>query len=222
MKYVAFLRGINLGKRQIKMNDLQKVFIDLGFSSVKTLIASGNVLFETQEENEEKLRETLEKRKPRKKQYKEGEEFLFLGKKYALKLHDGIKIGFKEDKLYFPRASLFRAEKEITNWYIQQAKLFIAKRVKFHADKMDAAYADLLFSDTKSKWGTCFPDNSLQFNWRLIMTPIMVLDYVVIHELIHTTEKNHGNSFWRKVRLYTPAYKQHRKWLNDNAHLLQL
>lgn len=170
----------------------------------------------------EKCLTTLEKRKPVKKQYKEGEEFLFLGKKYALKLHDGIKIGFKDDNLYFPRASLFRAEKEITNWYIQQAKLFIAKRVKFHADKMDAEYADLLFSDTKSKWGTCFPDNSLQFNWRLIMTPIMVLDYVVIHELTHTTEKNHGNSFWRKVRLYTPAYKQHRKWLNDNAHLLQL
>lgn len=170
----------------------------------------------------EKCLTILEKRKPLKRNYTEGEKFLFLGKSYPLHFHDGIKIGFKDDKLYFPKASVFRAKKEMTNWYMQQAKLFITKRVKHHAEKMDAEYSNLVFSDTKSKWGTCFPDNSLQFNWRLIMTPVMVLDYVVIHELTHTTEKNHGTSFWSKVRQYTPAYKQHRKWLNDNAHLLSL
>lgn len=170
----------------------------------------------------EKTYAKISQKKAVKKQYVEGEEFLFLGKTYKLKLYDGIKIGFRDNYLYFPKASLFRAEKELTMWYLQQANILITKRVNFHAKKMDAEYEDLLFSDTKSKWGTCFPDNSLQFNWRLIMTPLMVLDYVVIHELTHTTEKNHGDAFWRKVRLYTPAYKQHRKWLSDNAHLLQV
>jgi len=60
MQYIAFLRGINLGKRQVKMGDLQKIFVDLGFTEVKTLIATGNVIFETDEQNEEVLRVKLE------------------------------------------------------------------------------------------------------------------------------------------------------------------
>ena len=170
----------------------------------------------------EKAYAKMQKRKPVKKTYIDEEEFLFLGKLYKLKYYSGIKIGFKDNNLYFPTASKFRAEKELTKWYIDQASKFIAKRVQHHAEKMNAEFGDLRFSDTSSKWGTCFPDNSLQFNWRLIMTPLMVLDYVVIHELAHTTEKNHGPSFWRKVRLFTPAYRQHRKWLTENAHLLQV
>lgn len=170
----------------------------------------------------EKTLAKVQQRKPQKKTYNAGETFLFLGKTYTFKLSDGIEIFLTDTELLFPRVSLFRAEKELTNWYIRQAKDIIGKRVAFHAQKMQAQYKSLLFSDTHSKWGTCFPDNSLQFSWRLVMTPLMVLDYVVIHELTHTTEKNHGDAFWRRVRLFTPAYKQHRKWLNDHAHLLAL
>lgn len=159
-------------------------------------------------------------RMPQKKMYQEGEIFYFLGKPYSLVYTDELVIHLTEDKLLLPKVMLFRAQKELTNWYLHQAKETISKRVAFHAEKMQTAYTKLLFSDTKSKWGTCFPDNSLQFNWRLIMAPLIVLDYVVIHELAHTTEKNHGDVFWRKVRLYTPAYRQHRKWLEENAQLL--
>lgn len=175
------------------------------------------------EEKEEWLRKNftaIKKRTPQKKTYQEGESFYFLGKHYVLKYTDGIEIKLLDQALLLPKVMLFRAQKELTNWYLHQAKETISKRVAFHAEKMQAEYKDLLFSDTKSKWGTCFPDNSLQFNWRLIMAPLMVLDYVVIHELAHTTEKNHGDGFWRKVRLYTPAYRQHRKWLEENAQLL--
>lgn len=164
--------------------------------------------------------EKLEARKPAQKKYVEGEEFLFLGKTYHLKLHSGTHIVLRDNFLLLPKASLFRAQKELAAWYMQQAREVISSRVELHAKEMKATYTGLLFSDTKSKWGTCFADNFLQFNFRLIMTPLMVLDYVVIHELTHTTEKNHSDAFWRKVRLYTPAYKQHRKWLNDNAQLL--
>lgn len=162
----------------------------------------------------------IEERKPVKKLYKEGEMFLFLGKQYPLKFTDTIYVQLKNNALYLPKASIFRAQKELNAWYLKQAKEIITKRLAFHAKRMHTQYKDLLFSDTKSKWGTCFPDNSLQFNFRLVMAPLMVLDYVVIHELAHTTEKGHGNAFWRRVRLFTPAYKQHRKWLEEHAHLL--
>ena len=168
----------------------------------------------------EKSLEKVHKRIPKKRSYKEGEEFLFLGKDYKLKFYNGLKIVPKTGVLYFPKALEFRIQKELHNWYIDQAKDIITKRVVYHAQKMNATYKDIFFSDPSSKWGTCFADNRLQFNWRLVMTPLMVLDYVVIHELTHTTEKHHQDSFWRRVRQFTPAYRQHRKWLEENAGLL--
>lgn len=170
----------------------------------------------------EKTLEKVQKRIPAKKNYREGETFLFLGQEYQLKFYNGIHIVAKNGILYFPKALAFRMQKELHKWYRDQAKDIITKRVMYHAEKMHATYKDIFFSDTSSKWGTCFADNRLQFNWRLVMTPLMVLDYVVIHELTHTTEKHHQDSFWRRVRLFTPAYRQHRKWLEQNAHVLQV
>lgn len=160
-------------------------------------------------------------RLPVKKTYTEGETFLFLGVPHALTFYLGAEIIAKEGKLFFPKGAVFRMQKELESFLKKQAADIITKRVQVHAQKMQATYTDIFFSDTSSKWGTCFADNTLQFNWRLIMAPILVIDYVVIHELTHTTEKHHRESFWRRVRLFTPAYKQHRKWLADNAHLLQ-
>ncbi|MCX6782691.1 MAG: SprT family zinc-dependent metalloprotease [Candidatus Levybacteria bacterium] len=154
------------------------------------------------------------------KQYIEGEEFMYLGNKYIFQFIDTDKIFITDNKLFFPKILLFRAEKEIKNWYIRLAKDKITERLDHKAKEMGMQYKSILFSDTQSKWGTCWPDNALQFNWRLIMAPLMVLDYVVIHELAHTKEKNHSNKFWSIVSIYTPAWKQHRKWLNNNSYLL--
>lgn len=176
-------------------------------------------------EKEEWIQKSLTKITQRKrphKTYKEGESFFYLGKEYILRFTDAIHIVFQDDTVLFPKALLFRAQKELTAWYTTQAKKLITERVAYHAEKMHVKHNGLLFSDTKSKWGTCFHDNSLQFNWRLIMTPIMVIDYVIIHELSHITHKNHSDAFWRRVRQFTPAYRQHRKWLNDHAHLLEI
>ncbi len=153
------------------------------------------------------------------RKYGEGEEFLYLGKPYKLRLGNFKEIAITHE-LQFPVGLQFRAQKELTNWYVRQAREKISQRVAYHSAQMQTSYKSIFFSDTSSKWGTCTPDNRLQFNWRLIMAPLMVLDYVVIHELAHTTEKNHSRDFWNIVRRYTPAYRQHREWLNKNATLL--
>ena len=162
----------------------------------------------------------VNKIKNTKKNYKEGETFLFLGKEYSLHLGNYSEIFLDNNNLNFPKVLFFRIEKELRSWYIKNAKEKINQRLKLHAVKMNRNYTEVFFSDTKSKWGTCFHDNSLQFNWRLIMAPIVVIDYVIIHELTHTKEKNHSIKFWNNVKLFTPAYKQHRKWLKDNGRTL--
>lgn len=169
-----------------------------------------------------KALQKVEGRKPKQRTYQEGEEFLFLGDVYKLHIGDFKEISAKGGFLNFPDFMVFRIKKELTNWYINQAKKLITQRLDYVSKQMNAKYKSIRFSDTSSKWGSCAPDNSLQFNWRLIMAPITVINYVVVHELTHTTEKNHKIGFWKKVRLYTPAYKQHRKWLDKNKHLLNL
>lgn len=178
-----------------------------------------NQFIDSRREWIEKHVEKMQARKVKKKQYKDGEEFLYLGNVYTLHLGNYKEISVT-DKLQFPKFLEFRIEKELRSWYIKQAKEKIAERLRYRSKLMDTEYNDLIFSDTISKWGTCFPDNSLQFNWRLIMAPLIVLDYVVIHELAHTTEKNHGPRFWKIVGHYAPLYKQWRKWLNNHSHLL--
>ena len=158
--------------------------------------------------------------KIKKRTYQEGETFLFLGTPHVLTFCNGIEILAKNGQLLFPKALVFRIKKELESWLVNQAKEIIGRRVVEHSKRMRATYKDIFFSDTSSKWGTCFADNTLQFNWRLIMTPLLVIDYVVIHELTHTTEKHHQESFWRRVNLFVPAYRQHRKWLTQNMHLL--
>lgn len=152
-----------------------------------------------------------------KRTYLEGETFLYLGKSYTLKYGNYKVITFQDQNVYFPAYLQFRAKKELTAWYERQAKGIITERVQANAVKMGVTYADIYFSDTKSKWGSCSPDNRLQFNVRLIMAPLLVINYVVIHELVHTTEKNHSRAFWRKVALYTPSYRQHIKWLKEHG-----
>lgn len=171
---------------------------------------------------QEWIEKTLEKvnaRLPKKKKYKHGEEFLYLGNVYALHLGNHTEITVTTT-LNFPKFLEFRIEKELRDWYMQKAKEKIMERLQYHSKQMSRDYRDVIFSDTISKWGTCWPDNSLQFNFRLIMAPLVVLDYVVIHELAHTKEKNHSARFWKIVANYTPAYKTHRKWLHTNSHLL--
>lgn len=156
------------------------------------------------------------------KSYQQGEEFIYLGK--VLKLNTGnfkdISVDYEKALLNFPSVLVFRIKKELEKWYQKEAEKIIRQQVEYFSKQMKVSFKNLRFSDTSSKWGTCFPDNSLQFNWRLIMAPLMVLNYVVIHELSHTIEKNHGKNFWGRVSFQTPAYKQHSKWLKNNKHLL--
>jgi len=156
-----------------------------------------------------------------KKNIEQNDTYYYLGTPYAVNIGNFKEIS-RTQTLNFPRHLLFRGKTELTNWYINEAKRVITERATYFAKSMKTTYRRISYSDTSSKWGSCAPDNSLQFNWRLVMAPIIVLDYVVVHELAHTNEKNHGPKFWRIVAAQKPAYKQHIKWLKENANKLQM
>lgn len=168
----------------------------------------------------EKKKAAIGKKRAFEKTYVDGEAFLFLGNTYTFTIGNYTSIAIQEKKLLFPKALLFRAKKEIESWYIAQAKALITKQTHMYAKEMNTSFQSITFSDTKSQWGRCTHDNRLQFSWRLIMTPLLVVNYVVIHELAHTMEKNHSITFWRVVRSMMPSYKQQIKWLQTQGNTL--
>lgn len=175
-------------------------------------------------QHEEWIEKNLKKVQARpiakKRGYKNGETFFYFGKEYTLEIGEYKEIVFANNTLQFPKFLEFRIQKELEAWYIREAKKVITEQLEHYAKEMGLLYNEVRFSDTMSKWGSCTHDNRLQFNWRLIMAPILAINYVVVHELAHTVEKNHSQDFWRVVGKHNPTFRHQRKWLSDHGHLL--
>ncbi len=89
-----------------------------------------------------------------------------------------------------------------------------------YAGMLQRPYAALTLRDTRSRWGSCTANGRLMFNWRLIMAPPPVLDYVAAHEVAHLAEMNHGPDFWATVTRLHPGYEPQRRWLRSQGETL--
>ena len=101
-----------------------------------------------------------------------------------------------------------------------EAKRRIAALADGHAATLDVKVAAIRLKDTRSRWGSCAPDGTLAFSWRLVMAPHEVLDYVVAHEVAHLRELNHSPRFWAHVRRLTANRDLAQDWLRDNGPAL--
>ena len=112
------------------------------------------------------------------------------------------------------RAALIR-------WYRHEARSLFAERLALWNATYRFAYGRVSIKEQKSRWGSCSRQGNLNFNWRLLLAPLPVLDYVVIHELCHLKELNHSARFWQLVAVACPAYATHRRWLRHNGQQLR-
>lgn len=106
--------------------------------------------------------------------------------------------------------------------YRQAAKEYFPARAAYYAELLGVTYATITIRDQKTRWGSCSAKGNLNFNWRLMLAPPRVLDYVVVHELCHRIEMNHSKAFWNTVEMILPDYKEQKKWLRDNGSTLYL
>ncbi len=155
------------------------------------------------------------------KQFIDGEQFMFLGKNYPLQIVHSESIELT-DKLLFPFKNKRSIKKRIIEWYKEQALETVSKRVEKYAAIMKANYRSIELSNAKKRWGACSHIDELTFNWRLIMAPLESMDYVVIHELAHTIEKNHSKQFWAIVQKFCPDYKIRRRWLTVHGNAMEV
>jgi hypothetical protein len=90
-----------------------------------------------------------------------------------------------------------------------------------YAAQIGRKVVQISLRDTRSRWGSCTPDGALMYNWRLIMAPPAVLDYVAAHEVAHLIEMNHSPAFWAVVARIYPNWQVQRDWLKRNGAVLQ-
>ena len=157
------------------------------------------------------------------KQYIDGEKFLFLGSSFDLKLVEVQKHSLHFDSEFtLRRASQTKGEQVFTRWYKERALEVITERVEQYAQKYNFIPKQVRISSAKTRWGSCSPNGTLNFTWRLVMAPLDVIDYVVVHELVHLRVKDHSSKFWKVVESIYPEYKKQRKWLRENGEKLNL
>lgn len=99
-------------------------------------------------------------------------------------------------------------------WYRLEADRLIRERVRHFARGLGPKALRVELREWRRRWGECHPQEALRFNWRLILLPREILDYVVVHELAHLQEPSHNSRFWQRVEQTLPDYRQRREWLN--------
>lgn len=188
------------------------------------LRASQKVILEFVEKNREWIQKHQAKAlaaAPPRKQYVAGETFLFLGAAYPLEIVRGQKKDLVLDGTFkLAESAQPRAAVAFERWYREQAKRILQERVSLFARQHNFQYKRIGITSARTRWGSCSATGSLNFSWRLILAPLEVVDYVVVHELVHTVLHNHSKQFWHRVEAIMPNYKEHRTWLKKNGQPL--
>ncbi|REB05158.1 M48 family peptidase [Sporosarcina sp. BI001-red] len=110
----------------------------------------------------------------------------------------------------------------LKKFYFTQCKTLIESRIKPYQKELKVTFKSIDIIESYRKWGSCNSNKKLEFNYRLAMAPVDVIDYVIIHELCHLTHMNHDRSFWRRVGSIMPDYKEKEAYLERMNHMMTL
>ena len=160
--------------------------------------------------------------------YVDDECFRYLGQEYRLKLIRGVdepvtlKRGYLSVGLGPGDPDRESIRERLVDWYKTHALDWLQRRTAELAEVIGARPASVAVKSYKSRWGSCTSDGRITYNWKIIVAPPEIVDYVVVHELCHLLELNHSPAYWDLVRRVFPEYRDAKKWLRENGHLLEV
>jgi predicted metal-dependent hydrolase len=148
-----------------------------------------------------------------------GHSFLYLGKSYNLQIIDNQTAPLKlhKDKFLLSAEFLDKAEEVFVKFYKKQGKPILEKRIAYFKEFIKERPKDIKIVDLKTRWASCTPLGNLNFHWKCFMAPPTVLDYLIVHEMVHLKHLNHSRKFWDDVSIIIPDYKTHEEWLRKNG-----
>ena len=162
-----------------------------------------------------------------KKKYENGEKFLYFGSEYSLKIkHSNSDNVYLDNNIMIVEvknnSKAVHIRNILNNWYIAESKKYLIKTTNYYEVLIGVSVNKLIFGKYKSKWGSCNSKKTISYDWRIIMAPLEVIHYLIIHELCHIKHLNHSNDFWKTVEKYMANYKLQKKWLKTNSSKLIL
>lgn len=158
------------------------------------------------------------------KEFVSGEKLPYLGRHYRLKVHKEAipkaSFQFKQGRFI---ASVPRVwsqdqiqehlEQKLIHWYRDHGFKKINERAKEYQSMLGVEPRSLQLKTQHKRWGTCTPNGDIYLNWRIVMAPVRVIDYIIVHELAHLIVPQHNDNFWRIVRTTLPHYMEAKEWL---------
>jgi predicted metal-dependent hydrolase len=157
------------------------------------------------------------------KQYVSGEAFSYLGRNYRLKVTQGelTPIKLVQGCLTMSAPKGVRETEMIrgalTFWYKRRAELKLREKLIRYSPIVGVETNGYKVKSFQSRWGSCTPRGRVDFNWKIIMAPNRVVDYVVVHELCHLKQHDHSPQFWRLVESIMLDYAECKEWLRVNG-----
>ncbi|MSR89066.1 MAG: M48 family peptidase [Candidatus Margulisbacteria bacterium] len=155
-----------------------------------------------------------------------GDMLLYFGREITLQVLPGVKrsVGLVGSELVvgMREPDPEKVKKMVLKWYRELAQEIIEDRVLIWSAHLSKKPKQVRLKTMTSRWGSCSILGNLNFNWKLIMAPLDVLDYVVVHELSHLVHHDHSRKFWDFVALLMPDFKRHVVWLRENGYRLAL
>ncbi|WML26279.1 SprT family zinc-dependent metalloprotease [Neobacillus sp. OS1-33] len=169
---------------------------------------------------------------PTPKEYISGEKFGYLGRQYTLKVYKNEhlkkpELAFKQGRFIAEIPPKMADEERQTklsqlfkDWYVTHGNKKVEERLKIYCPKMELEPSKVVLKEQQKRWGTCTKDGAIYLNWRIMMAPMSVVDYVIVHELAHLKYPNHSTDYWNFVRSILPDYNQRKEWLRINGPIL--
>ncbi|WP_245697869.1 M48 family metallopeptidase [Haloplanus vescus] len=151
--------------------------------------------------------------------FEAGEQFPFLGVDRELVIEPRQRNAMDEETIMLRQSAVEQSsvKRALENFYRREAREYLTGRADDYAEKMGVAYEKIELRNQRTRWGSCSTSGTISLNWRIIMAPSEIVDYLVVHELAHLTEQNHGEEFWQLVSEFVPEYQQRADWLEQNS-----
>ena len=167
------------------------------------------------------------------REFVNGQGFLYLGKSYRLRLLNNDEFILGEDRngaalhlryghFELPESEKRNAQRHFIAWYKHKTEKKLSERIPRYDKRLGIKVEKYKISDLGHRWASHSGTGIININWRTIMAPIWVFDYILVHEMSHMIERPHSKKFWRIVARVIPDYEEHIHWLSENGVELDL
>ena len=153
------------------------------------------------------------------KSFVSGEGFPYLGRHYRLLLvaAQQVPVKLEAGRLRMRRTDATDGQKHLRSWYAERATDWLRRRIQLWAPRVGRTPSSVVVQDLGFRWGSCGKGDRVYFHWKTILLPPRVIEYVIVHELVHLSEAHHTPAFWTRVERVLPDFAARKRWLLENA-----